>query len=150
MLNLFISYAHEDEALKNELDKHLVMLKRSGKINSWSDRKITAGEEWNKAIQDEIAQAQIILLLISVDFNNSEYIWNEELAYAMKRHDEGTARIIPVMLRTCEWSEMPYARLQALPTGARPVSEFLNKDDAFTEIATGIRAVVESMLQAGK
>jgi TIR domain len=146
-LNLFISYSHEDEALKRELDKHLVMLKRSGKIEVWNDRKLIAGQEWDTEIKNELANAHIILLLISADFNNSEYIWEKELYAALKRHSEGKARVVPVILRKCEWKDMPYAKLQALPTGAKPVSEFADKDDAFTNIAQGIRALVDYMLE---
>ena len=145
-LNIFISYAHEDEALKKELDKSLIMLKRSGKINVWNDRQIIAGQEWDASIKSELDNAHIILLLVSVDFNNSEYIWGKELATAMVRHEAGSARVIPVILRKCEWNEMPYAKLQALPTGAKPVTEFDDRDDAFTDIASGIRTVVDRML----
>jgi hypothetical protein len=38
---------------------------------------------------------------------------------------------------------MPYAKLQALPTGAVPVSTFENPDVAYTEIAKQIRGVVD-------
>lgn len=149
-INLFISYAHEDEALKNELDKHLIMLKRSGKIEVWNDHKIIAGQEWDEQIKTELEKANIILLLISADFNNSEYIWNKELASALKRHDKGTARVIPIILRKCEWQDMPYAKLQALPTGAKAVTEFSDKDEAFTDIASGIRLSVNDMLEKQK
>ena len=145
-LNLFISYAHADEDLKNELDKHLVMLKRLGKINVWNDRKLIPGQLWDDEIKNELTNAHIILLLVSADFNNSEYIWDKELASAMKRHEEGTARVVPVILRKCEWQEMPYAKLQALPKGAKSVTEFANRDDAFTDIAAGIRILVDYML----
>lgn len=146
-LKLFISYSHEDEKMKHDLDKHLIMLKRSGKVEVWNDRQLIAGEEWDSGIKKEIQQADIILLLISADFNNSEYIWKEELAEAMNRHEQGTARVVPIILRKCEWKDMPYARLQALPVGARPVTDFADKDDAYTNIATGIRTLVDSMLQ---
>jgi hypothetical protein len=145
-LRLFISYSHEDEKMKNELDKHLVMLKRSGKVEVWNDRKLVGGQEWDGEIKKEMQAADIILLLISADFNNSEYIWKEELAHAMQRHEQGTARVVPVILRKCEWNEMPYAKLQALPKGARPVTEFPDKDAAFTDIAAGVRLLVDNMI----
>ena len=147
-LKIFMSYAHEDEAMKTELDKALIMLKRSDKIEVWQDRQLMAGQEWDKTIKDEIAYADIILLLISVDFNNSQYIWDKELAVAMKRHEGGEARVIPVIFRECEWQDMPYGKLQALPTGAIPVQRFLpnRADEAYTDIARGIRKVVDYML----
>jgi len=145
-LKVFMSYAHEDEDMKNELDKALIMLKRSDKISVWQDRELLAGQEWDKGIKDELASADIILLLISVDFNNSKYIWEKELAVAMERHTNGDARVIPIILRDCEWQEMPYAKLQALPNGAVPVTHFERADDAYTNIAKGIRSVVGYML----
>lgn len=145
-LNIFLSYAHEDEAMKVQLDKNLIMLKRSDKINVWQDRQIMAGAAWDESIAKELAAADIILLLISVDFNNSQYIWDKELKIAMDRHEKNEVRVIPVILRTCEWSEMPYAKLQALPTGAKPITSFANADEAYTDVAKGIRMVVDYML----
>jgi hypothetical protein len=145
-LQIFMSYAHEDEAMKTELDKALVVLKRNDKIEVWQDRQLLAGQEWDKTIKDELLTADIILLLISVDFNNSKYIWEQELAVAMQRHQRAEARVIPVILRTCEWQDMPYGKLQALPTGGIAVAKFADRDEAYTDIAKGIRNVVEYML----
>ena len=143
---LFISYAHADEELKNELDKYLKTLKRSGKVESWNDRQLIAGQEWDNMIMSELNKANIILLLISVDFNASDFIWDKELASAMKRHEEGTAYVVPVILRKCEWSTLPYAKLQALPPNAKPVTEYANRDAAFTEIAIGVERLVDYII----
>ena len=145
-IKIFLSYAHEDEGMKNELDKALVVLKRNDKIEVWQDQKILPGQEWDDAINKEIESADIILLLVSVDFNNSRYIWEKELAYAMQRHQKKEARVIPIILRSCEWQEMPYGKLQALPTGGVAVKKFADADEAYTDIAKGIRAVVDFML----
>ncbi len=141
--NIFISYAHVDEDLKKELDKYLKVLKRSSKIQSWNDRDLIPGQEWDAEIMAALSRANIILLLISIDFNSSDFIWDKELASAMKRHEEGTAHVVPVILRKCDWSKMPYAKLQALPRNAKPVTEYDNKDEAFTEIAQGIESLVD-------
>jgi hypothetical protein len=142
---IFISYAHADEELKKELDKYLKVLKRSGKIESWNDRELIAGQEWDDVIMSELAKANVILLLISVDFNASDFIWDKELAAALKRHEEGTAHVVPIILRKCEWSTLPYAKLQALPRNSQPVTEYANRDDAFTEVSAGIRRLVDSI-----
>lgn len=142
-VTIFISYAHADEELKKELDKHLKMLKRSGKVETWNDRELIAGQEWDDIIMTELSKANIILLLISIDFNASDFIWDKELASAMKRHEEGTAHVVPIILRKCEWSNLPYAKLQSLPRNARPVTEYLNRDEAFTEIAVGVEKLVD-------
>ncbi len=143
---IFTSYAHEDEALKTEMDKYLKVLKRSGKIDTWNDRALIPGQEWDKTIMDELNKANIILLLVSVDFNASDFIWEKELAEAMRRHEEGSAYVVPIILRKCQWTSLPYAKLQALPRNAQPITEFENRDAAFTEVANGIERLVDHML----
>lgn len=142
---IFVSYAHEDEELKTELDKYLKVLKRSSRVRTWNDRKLVAGEEWDAAIMSELAKANIILLLVSVDFNASDFIWDKELKAAMERHEAGTARVVPIILRRCDWDDMPYAKLQALPRNGTPVTEYDNRDQAFTEIAQAIEQLVDRM-----
>ncbi len=68
MISLFFSYSHKDEDLRNELDKHLSILKRQGIISAWHDRCINAGSDFNSEISNYLKSANIILLLISSDF----------------------------------------------------------------------------------
>ena len=145
-LKIFLSYSHADEAMKTQLDMNLVGLKKSNRIEVWQDRAIMPGDTWNEEIKNALVAADIILLLISVDFNNSKYIWENELNIALERHARKEARVIPVILRTCDWGDMPYAKLQALPTGAKPISSFADKDEAYTDVARGIRKVVDHLL----
>jgi len=144
-LKIFLSYSHKDEEMKNQLDIFLVNLKRSDSIEVWQDRELAGGDEWDDKIKNELTTSDIILLLVSADFNASDYIWKKELAVAMQRHERGEARVIPVILRNCEWQDMPYAKLQALPTGGKPITVYADKDEAYTDIAKGIRKVVEFM-----
>ena len=75
-IEIFFSYSHEDEKLRDELEKHLSILKRSGLISVWHDRKIGAGDEWKGQIDDHLNSANIILLLISPDFLSSDYCYD--------------------------------------------------------------------------
>ncbi len=138
-LELFYSYAHTDEDLRAKLEKHLAALQRAQLISGWSDRKILPGTEWKAEIQAAMERAGIILLLISADFLASEYCYNIELPFALKRHQVGSAIVIPVLLRPVEWKDTPFAVLQALPDGARAVTLWPNQDEAFAEIAARLR-----------
>jgi hypothetical protein len=148
-VKIFTSYAHEDEGLKGELDKFLKVLKRSGKIATWNDRELIAGQEWNENIMYELREANIILLLVSVDFIASDFIWDNELVEAMKRHEAGTACVVPIILRNCQWTSLPFAKLQALPKNATPVTDYQDPDEAFTEIVTGIERLVDHIRAKG-
>lgn len=143
-VEVFYSYSHKDEEFRDELEKHLVMLKREGFISGWHDRKIEAGIEWRDQINEHLESAGIILLLISSDFLASDYCYDIEMKRAMQRHDNGEARVIPIILRTCDWRSGPFAKLQALPKNATPIKSWVDKDEAFTDVAAGIRLVISA------
>jgi hypothetical protein len=141
-VDLFYSYAHADEPLCEELRKHLTALQRSGLIRDWHDRKIDEGSEWALKIHEALERAGIILLLVSADFLASTYINENELPFALKRHTDGGAVVIPVLLRPVEWRDTPFAKLQVLPTGARPVTAWPDRDAAFSDVAGRLRELL--------
>ena len=144
-IKLFFSYAHKDEPLRGELAKHLTLLKRQNIITDWYDRNITAGTDWAQAIDDNLNTADIILLLISANFLASNYCYDKEMTRALERHNQGTARVIPIILRPCDWHSAPFGKLQALPKDAKPITQWSDQDAAFTNIAQGIRKAVEEL-----
>ncbi|MBD2068241.1 HEAT repeat domain-containing protein [Leptolyngbya sp. FACHB-671] len=148
-MKLFFSYAHKDEALRDTLATHLALLKRQGIISTWHDRDISAGTEWAQAIDSNLNTADIILLLISANFLASDYCYDTEMQRALERHHYGDARVIPILLKPCDWESAPFGKLQALPiahgAGAKPVTQWRNDDEAFTAIAQGIRKAAEEI-----
>lgn len=138
---LFYSYSHKDEELRIELEKHLALLRREGLIEEWHDRKIGAGREWAEAIDQHLLSSRIILLLISADFLASDYCFDIELRAALARHQKGEAFVIPILLRPADWKSAPFAHLQMLPRDGQAVTTWDNRDEAFVEIAKGIRDV---------
>lgn len=147
-IKVFYCYAHEDKALRAVLEKHLGNLKRQELITGWSDRNIDAGKIWAKEIDGNLKTANIILLLISPDFMASDYCYSIELMHALERQENGTARVIPIMLRHVECEGAPFSHLQALPTDAIPVTDrkWRNRDVAFVDVAKGIRKIVKELL----
>lgn len=148
-IEVFISYAHEDEREMKELFKHLKMLKREGLIAPWTDQDITAGREWEGKIHEKLESADLILLLISADFIASDYCWDVEMTRAMERHDVGEARVIPVIIKHAEgWNRTPFAKLQALPKWAQPVTDsavWPCQDKAWVDVVHGLRRVVSEL-----
>ena len=149
-MKIFYCYAREDKDLRDELEKHLRTLKRQGKITSWHDRDISAGKNWEIEINTNLNTADIILLLISPDFMDSDYCYSIEMKRALERHHKHEARVIPIILRDCDWEDEPFSQLQVLPAEGKPVnsSRWHNRDEAFADIARGIRKVVTEMLEA--
>ncbi|HEY0734282.1 MAG TPA: FxSxx-COOH system tetratricopeptide repeat protein [Herpetosiphonaceae bacterium] len=145
-IKVFISYAHEDKKLRDNLDDHLANLKHQGIIETWYDGEIIAGQEWEPAILEQLDTADIILLLISAKFLASEYINSVEMKQAMQRHEAGEARVIPVLLRPVFFKDAPFARLEALPVDSRKqlraITKWENRDEAYARVAEGIHRAV--------
>src|SRR5215469_13765763 len=141
-LEVFYSYSHKDEALRDKLEKQLSLLRRTGLIVNWHDRRIGAGQEWRAQIDAHVRTAHIILLLISADFIESDYCYDVEMQIALERQAKHEAVVIPVILRPVDFSYALFARLQALPRDGRPITKWANEDDAFADVARSIREVV--------
>lgn len=146
-LKVFVSYAHEDEAHRRTLGKHLSALERQGLIQLWHDRKIGAGGEWRGAIDAALEDADIVLLLISPDFLASDYCHDVELAQAIRQHDDPArrTRIVPVILRSCDWQHSAFARFNALPPDGEAIVEAAHPDQRHTAVAQGLRALAEEL-----
>ncbi|MDF5710329.1 MAG: toll/interleukin-1 receptor domain-containing protein [Nostoc sp. S4] len=147
-VKVFFSYSHKDEALRDELATHLSMMKRQGIIEAWHDREISAGSEWANAIDDNLEVADIILLLVSANFLASDYCYDKEMTRAMERHETREARVIPIILKPTDWNGAPFGKLQALPKNAKPVTTWPDQDEAFLNVAQGIRKVVEDIAKS--
>jgi hypothetical protein len=144
-IEVLFSYAHEDEVLRDKLEKHLSSLKRNKRIVCWHDRNIRSGTEWRLDISENLDKADIILLLVSADFLDSDYCNTVEVARALERHDKKDARVIPVILQPVDWHDEKFAKLQALPRDGRPVARWSNIDEALLNVAKGIKDVVKEL-----
>lgn len=144
-LKLFYCYAREDENLREQLEKHLSLLKHEGLIVTWCDREITAGEYYEQKILLNIETSDIFLALVSPAFMSSNYCHNTELKRALDRHISGKMRVVPVILRPVDWQGTPLGALQALPRDGLPVTEWRSINRGLLDVALGIRKVVEEL-----
>lgn len=129
-LRLFISYSHRDEGHFNEFKKHLAPLKEKGLISEWHDRKIMAGEDFQKSIDDHLEDADIVCLLISPDFLDSTEC-KKETTKAIGLKEKKGVSVIPIILSECGWKDVGnISSLLAVPKDGKPVSSFERPDIA--------------------
>jgi hypothetical protein len=143
--SVFLSYSHEDESHRKQLVAHLAALERAGEISCWHDRKIKPGSDWSAEISGELSRADIILALVSSDFLASEYCTGVELKAALERHNSGRSVLIPIVIRPVLLSTSVFANLEALPSKAKPVSEWANSDTAWKTVAEGILQIAREI-----
>src|SRR2546428_10156053 len=104
---IYLSYAYRDALLADDLKKHLLPLMKSGLVELVMDTEIDPGGNWRSTSNKYLSIANIILLLVSPDFLNSDYCYSTEMMRAIQRHEQGEVLIIPIILRPVYWSETP-------------------------------------------
>lgn len=142
---IFISYssATQDIDSYNELMKHLAVLERNDRFESWHEHKIHFGQSRANFRQEQLEKADIIFFLLSADFLGDHERWEGELDIAFKRHQEGKALIIPIYLRSVSTRDTPFHEIIGLPKDKQPISMAEDKDEAFTQIGNEIRRIIE-------
>ena len=140
--SLFISYAHADMLYKDQLVRHFAALKNSGVIREWNDRYIQPGEKWDHSISEAMQKSDVIVFLVSSDFLASDYINRYEITTAMEREKSGQVRIIPVVIRPCDFYSSPLSQYQALPRGAKPISTWNNMDEAYLDVVIQLKELL--------
>jgi hypothetical protein len=143
-IRVFFSYSHEDEAYRDQLDKHLTLLRRQRLIDIWHDRRILPGQNFAGAIDKALDEADVILLLVSASFLASEYCYSVEMGRALERNRRGEVAVIPVIVRPCDWRSAPFGELLAAPRDGKPLTQWLDIDAAYTDVAAAVRRAVEA------
>ena len=142
-MKAFISYSHNDELALERLHTHLAVLRRHGCIDEWFDREILAGDKIDEEVAERLESYGLFLLLVSPDFLASDYCIEREMKRALERHHLGEARVIPIIIESCDWKSTPLRDLKALPRNGKPVSNWTNKNDAYLDVVQELRRVLE-------
>lgn len=140
---VFYSYSHKDERFKEVLETHLSVLKREGYIDTWSDRKITAGLEWKEDINSNLEKAKLVLLLLSENFLASDYCYETETIFALEQQDKKKCVVVPVILKPCLFSRSRLKHLQALPKDSKPITQWRDRGAAWLNVVEGIIRAIE-------
>ena len=139
--SVFLSYSHNDEKWKDRLRTQLKVLEQQGMLEVWEDRQIDGGDTWYDKIRVAMDGAEVAVCLISADYLASDFCNKEEIPYLLKRRSEQGMQLLPVLLRSCPWTFVPWLKaIQMLPRDGRSVSDLpaAKRDRAFSEVAESI------------
>ncbi|CAO4145511.1 hypothetical protein LPLAFNJD_LOCUS1959 [Methylorubrum aminovorans] len=143
-VRIFVSYSHRDADARARLETHLAPLKREG-VTTWFDGDLNAGDKLDTEIARELRKAHVFVGLLSPDYLASNYCWRIEYKRAMGRRARGTMRVVAVVVRPCDWKSTPAAGFKLLPEDGKEVTRWRSADDAFLNVAQGIRRVVAAV-----
>ena len=136
----FITYSHEDTAAKDELRKRLAVMEQKNELTTWHDGEIAAGDEWYEDISKNLAEADILLYLVSAASLASKNC-NKELAEALTAN----IKVIPIILEHCDWQQHQLSDFEVLPLKGKPISQWEDPSEGWQNVVEGIRAVISKM-----
>lgn len=145
-VEVFVFHSPKDAELASELDDHLSLLRKRGTIQSVSTRSTDLGADKAATLDAHIESARVFLVLVSPAFLASDFFGGKELDRALERGARKEALVIPILLKPCDWKTTKLGALQGLPRDDIAVSK-RDHDDAFSQIAIELRALVERLQQ---
>jgi energy-coupling factor transporter ATP-binding protein EcfA2 len=138
-LKVFVSYCHKDSKYLDDFIKHVRPLCDKKYIELWYDKNIKAGEKFQEKIESNSKNADIVVLLVSVNFLSSNACLIEKKA-AIK--DDKT--IVPIIISSCAWKDDDdLLKLLAIPKDGKPITEFKNKDQGWQNVYQYFMEIIE-------
>jgi hypothetical protein len=145
-VKVFLSFAEADRDLCQDLRYHLSLLVRSGALVLTHEAVLASEIQiWETKVNAAFAEAHLVVVLMSAPFFSSQQAWKDILEPALQRQQQGTARLVPVILRPVAWQESSLRALQPLPAQGQPVTEWNDRHAAFLDIVTGLRETVQAL-----
>lgn len=142
---IFIGYVEQDKVYLEALRTHLSPLVRNKKIEVWYDGLIEPGKEWAAENKQHLSQADMILLLVSANAIASDDFYEGEMHKALLRHESGEARVIPIIVRPCHWTEIEQlSKLRAIPSNGKSLKNFTDLDESMHHTVAKIMNIINN------
>jgi hypothetical protein len=137
---IFISYSHKDRIWLEKFQTMLKPLMKNETLVSWDDTCIKPGTKWKEAIEDNLRNSSVALLLVSPDFLASDFITNNELPALLENAEKKGLTILWVATRASMYKSTSIAEYQAAHDPSKPLSSLSDAqlDSELVEICTKI------------
>lgn len=142
-INVVLVYARKDKLYKDELKSHFSAI--IDKVNVWDDREIPPSALWDEVIKEKLKAADIILMLVSANFFNSEYIRSTEFRIAQERHIEKKALVLSIIIRDSAWEKTEIGKFQLLSEVPVAGQREKQRDKIYAKIVNDFVTIVENL-----
>jgi internalin A len=110
---VFVSYSHDDDRWLAELKKFLKPLVDRGLLNTWDDKKMLAGSDWQSEIEKALQSASMAIFLVSQSFLASDFIAHQELPPLLEKAKNQGLSIIWIAVSASTVRDSVLSRFQA-------------------------------------
>ena len=140
-LRVYYSFSAEDVQACFQLRKRLRPWRRAGVFGGAGEGAPERTEPQAAALTDgprDLADAEIIVLLITPRYLQYEANMRREMRWAVARSEAGESWTIPVIVEACTWQNEPFARHGALPGARKAIDEWPSPDPAWDAVVDGL------------
>lgn len=139
---LLYVHADADKDLQAALDTHLVVVLRKLEVESESTADLPAGSVHKDALREAVANANIIVLLLSSDLFKSP-VWTELEESIKKAHDQRSLLLVPVRARPADIASHPWlSKLVLVPEEAVALAHEAQRDAAWLAVVEHIKRLL--------
>lgn len=151
-IDVLIACAQQDLDLEAELETHLAILRRTGKISIWHPFSLRVDGAGKEEFGTKLATTRLAVILSSSSFWGSDEQY-QQLEQVLEHRAAGKLRIVPILARPFNFDESHLNKLLSLPRDNKPVDRTgtnrAARDEAWTGIAKEISQIVADIVQNG-
>lgn len=121
-ITIFVGYAPENAEQSEKLRHQLAFFQKRKRLYpidfQFETVLMKIGDDYDtlsQTVKELLARSEIIILLISDNFVNSDFHYDEELLVAIEHHKQQNSYVVPVLLDFCLWEELPLDNIPILP-----------------------------------
>ncbi|MEO6038581.1 MAG: TIR domain-containing protein [Saprospiraceae bacterium] len=139
-------YENRDLPMKKALDRYLVPLSRSGHI-IWSVDLVSPGENVNEILHEQLENADLVLLLTSQNFWDSQDCYDLALRALALSREQPVKRIVPVLLRPNSIEDTPFKELEHLPAENVCITQYSDPEQGYWDTYQGLKKIIYPIYQ---
>jgi uncharacterized ubiquitin-like protein YukD len=144
---VFFSYSHKDKKWLEVFRAALKPLIRANQLSVWDDTKIKAGDVWRDEIKRALASAKVAVLIVSMNFLNSDFIAEHELPPLLEAAQNEGLRVLLVVVGHSLFEETELGRYQAVNDPSRPLASIsaASREKEIVRICKEIKAASSNL-----
>jgi len=141
---IFFSYSHKDKKWLELFQAALKPLVKANQFSVWDDTKIKAGDVWRDEIMQALASAKVAVLLVSMNFYNSDFIAENELPPLLEAARNEGLKILLVIVGHSLFDETELGRYQAVNDPSKPLATMTaaSREKEIVRICREIKAAI--------
>lgn len=143
-MEICFSFADEDDHFYSKVKEHLGPLQRSKDIECWSHHNVKGGEVVDEQVRQHLERAPVIALLLSSAYLASDKLYSD-YEIALRRLKAGETKIIPILVRHCDYKKFLPGGVKILPADGQPIFGRPDPDEIYAAIISGIESVIQQI-----